>query len=89
MARVRFTQNIQRHIACPPCDVVARTVSEALDAALANNVKARDYFLDDQGALRKHIAIFVDGVPMHDRVKLSDPIEPDALIDVMQALSGG
>ena len=48
MALVRFTQNIQRHIACPPREVTARTVREALHEAL--NPTALGYFLDDQAA---------------------------------------
>ena len=89
MARVRFTQNVQRHIACPACDVSGQTVRDALNAVFAGNAQARGYFFDDQGAVRKHITIFVDGLPVRDRAMLSDAIEPDALIDVMQALSGG
>ena len=78
----------KRHIACPACDVTGQTVREVLNAAFAGNAQAKDYFLDDQGAVRKHITIFVDGLPMRDRATLSDAIEPDALIDVMQAPVG-
>jgi hypothetical protein len=66
MVRVCFTANIQRHIACPPAQVAGRTVAEVLDAVFARNEQARGYVLDDQGALRKHMAVFVNGELIHD-----------------------
>ena len=89
MPRVRFTANIQRQIACPESEPPGRTVREVLDAVWMRNPKARGYVLDDQGVVRKHVTIFVDGVPIRDREKLSDAVAADGEIDVMQALSGG
>jgi hypothetical protein len=89
MARVVFTTNIQRHIVCPPADVAGRTVREVLDAVFADNERARGYVLDDQGALRKHMLVFVDGAQVTDRDGLSDPVVANAEVFVMQALSGG
>ena len=89
MPRVAFTRNLQRHVACPPCTVVGATVRESLDAAFALYPRARGYVLDEHGALRLHMAIFVDGEPVADRRALSDPVPTSAEILVMQALSGG
>jgi len=89
MVRVVFTPNLQRHIACPPVEVAATTVREALDAAFAGNARARAYVLDDQAALRKHMVVFVDGVRIQDRVRLSDRVLENGEIYVLQALSGG
>jgi molybdopterin synthase sulfur carrier subunit len=89
MPKVVFTPNLQRHIVCPPADVAGRTVREALDAAFADNPRARSYVLDEQAALRKHMTIFVDGAPIRDRVNLSDPVTAGAKIYVLQSLSGG
>jgi hypothetical protein len=86
---VRFTQNIQRHVACPPVEVSGATVREVLEAVFAGNERARGYVLDDQGALRKHMAVYVDGEPIRDRVGLSDAVPGAGKVDVMQALSGG
>ena len=45
--------------------------------------------LDDQGAVRKHVAIFVNSQLIRDRQTLTDPIGEDDDIFVAQALSGG
>ena len=39
--------------------------------------------------MTKHVAVFVDGDQISDRVHLSDPVKDDSDIFVMQALSGG
>lgn len=89
MPRVVFTQNIQRHVDCPPSDVAGRTVREVLDAVFATNERARGYVLDEHGAVRKHMIVYVNGDMIGDRVNLSDPVALDATVYVMQALSGG
>lgn len=59
MARIEFTANLQRHVACPEADVAGSTVREVLEGVFARNPRARGYVLDDQAALRKHMGIFV------------------------------
>ena len=49
----------------------------------------RSYVLDEVGAVRKHVAVFVDGDLVTDRTGLSDPVSPTSTIHVFQALSGG
>jgi molybdopterin converting factor small subunit len=89
MAKVIFTANIQRHVACPEVQVAGGTVREVLENVFAGNSEARSYVLDDQSALRKHMAIFVDGRMIRDRTRLADPVHESSTIYVFQALSGG
>ena len=89
MPTVAFTENIQRHVDCPTIQVEGGTVAEALEAVFRDNPKARGYILDDRGVVRKHMVIFVDGDGLKDREKLSDAVQPESEIYVMQALSGG
>jgi len=49
----------------------------------------KDYILDDQGSLRKHVNIFVDGSLISDRIKLQDKLNANSEVYIMQALSGG
>lgn len=89
MALVSFTRNLQRHVPCPPCQVDGTTVQACLNRAFELYPQLRGYVLDEHGALRFHMAVFVDGVPIEDRQGLVDPISGQARIFVMQALSGG
>ncbi len=89
MAVVTFTQNLRRHLEAPPAEVTAGTVREALDRVFEANPRLRGYVLDDQGRLRKHVIVFVDGEMIADRDRLEDSIESGSEIFVMQALSGG
>lgn len=89
MVRVMFTPNIQRHITCEPTDVKPGPLSDVLEAVFEQNTSARGYVLDDRGALRKHMNIFVNGEPIKDRTTLSDAVPGGAEVYVMQALSGG
>jgi hypothetical protein len=53
------------------------------------NERARGYVLDEQGKIRQHMVVFIDGEMVRDRDKLSDPVQPASVIDVIQSLSGG
>jgi sulfur carrier protein ThiS len=60
-----------------------------LAQVFAAQPQARGYVLDEQGQLRKHIAVFVDGRRVRDRERLSDPVGEASEIYVLQALTGG
>ncbi len=89
MIQVSFTPNLLRHVDIPDADVHGATVGEALDAYFASNPRVRGYVLDEQGTVRKHVAIFINDTLIRDRQRLSDPVAADDAIFVMQALSGG
>lgn len=89
MARVVFTPNLARHVDCQPTSVPGTTVREVLDAVFEHNPRLRGYIVDDQAALRRHMSVLVDGAHVRDRAALSDRVEPQSMIHVVQALSGG
>ncbi len=89
MARVVFTKNLQRHVPCPPTEASGQSVREVLEQVFSDNSQLRLYIVDERGALRKHMTIFVDGDLITDRCNLSDAVGLDSEIYVMQALSGG
>ena len=89
MARVVFTPNLARHVDSPPTETAGRTVGEVLGEIFKANPRLGAYILDDQGGVRRHMSVFVDGRQIKDRLHLTDPVGPDARIYVAQALSGG
>lgn len=89
MPKVFFTRQLERFLAVPMVEVEGATLGEALTQVFAANPMLRGYVLDDQGALRRHVAVFVNGRPAVDRTRLTDPVGADEEIHVFQALSGG
>jgi hypothetical protein len=89
MPRVVLTRHLSRHVDALPGDLPGVTVREVLDALFAGAPRLKSYVLDDQGAVRKHVVIFVDGEQIDDRSGLGDPLRADAEVYIMQALSGG
>jgi len=62
---------------------------DALDAALTAAPGLRDYVLDEQGGVRRHVALFVNGELHHERRELGRQLTPSDRVYVAQALSGG
>jgi hypothetical protein len=84
--RVAFTSHLARHVACPEETVPGATVREALEAYFLRHPPVRSYVFDEQGELRRHVVIFVDGEQTRDRKTPSDSLGDGAEIYVMQAL---
>jgi len=89
MTSISFTSNIQRHVDAPRLEVDAHTVGEALERYFERYPQVRHYVLDDQGAVRHHMLVLLDGISIGDRRQQSDRLGPDSEIFIFQALSGG
>jgi molybdopterin synthase sulfur carrier subunit len=93
MPIVHFTANLTRHVSCPSVHVEGATVGEVLEAVFQQNPRLRSYVVDEQGALRKHMNVFVDGQQIRDRERhyssWGEPVGASSELYVMQALSGG
>ncbi len=89
MAEIHFTSHLRNLVPGAPFRVPGATVGEALQCLLGQEPQVRGYVLDDQGNLRKHVCIFVDGERLKHETALSRQIDPAAKLYVMQALSGG
>ena len=89
MPTIEFTPNLRRHVDCPTEALDADTLADCLDDYFSRWPGVRGFILDDQGAVRHHVKIMIDGRNIKDRNNLSDTLEPASRIHVFQALSGG
>jgi sulfur-carrier protein len=72
-------------------DVLAagQSVGDTLASAFGQIRQLKGYVLDEQGRLRQHVCIFLDGERLPNATARSAPLRDDSEIYVMQALSGG
>lgn len=90
MPTVKFTYALKRFFpGIRDTEAKSKTLPEVLSEMEAVYPGLRSYILDEQGNLRKHVNIFVDGEGISDRRRLSDPFTENSEIYIMQALSGG
>ncbi len=89
MAQVYFTAHLRALVEASHCDADGTVVGEALTHVFEANPRLKGYVLDEQGAVRKHVCIFLDGERLPNSTALTAPIAAKSEIYVMQALSGG
>jgi len=90
MPTIKFTYALKRYF--PQLKDMAangNTLPEILFEIESTYPGLSSYVLDEQGSLRKHVNIFIDGRMIKDRTALSDPFASNSEIYIMQALSGG
>jgi molybdopterin synthase sulfur carrier subunit len=89
MPTVEFAPALTRHVACPAQQVEAPTLRCALEAAFTAAPALRSYVLDEQGSVRKHVAVFVNAQMIASRSDLELPLAMPDKVMVIQALTGG
>ncbi len=89
MPSVEFAKSLRRHVECPVQQVPAGSLRDVLEAALLAAPGLDRYVWDDQRAVRKHVAVFVNSEMVHDRLRLDRTVAGADKVLVIQALSGG
>jgi len=90
MPKVNFTYALKRFFpGIETTFVDTENVRDTLNLLEEKFPGLRSYILDDQGHMRQHVNIFVNGELITDRETLSDPVDAGSDVYVMQALSGG
>lgn len=90
MPTIKFTHALKRFFpGLKDTPVKGNTLEEIIRAAENNYPGVRNYILDEQGRLRQHVNIFINGSLIQDREGLSDSFPENSEIYIMQALSGG
>lgn len=92
MAKVEITRHLYRFFPAledTDLDVPGATVADVIAGVEERVPGFAFYVCDERGRLRRHVNIFVGEELLRDRGKLSDPVERDTRVLIMQALSGG
>jgi molybdopterin synthase sulfur carrier subunit len=86
---VTFAKAVRRHVDCPDHEVVGETLRDVLSAYFEVFPAVRSYVVDERGAIRRHVTVFINEDLVTDREGQSDIVAADDRISVYQALSGG
>jgi len=92
MPRVELTKHLFQffpQLAGKDLVVGGATVAEVVRALDALAPGIAFYVCDERGRLRQHVNIFIEEAAVIDRRELSDRVEPDSRVFIIQALSGG
>jgi len=89
MPIVEFAPALTRHVPCPPQQVDAATLRSGLEAAWRAAPELRGYVLDEQGSVRKHVAVFINARMIASRSDLDVPLSAHDKVMVVKALTGG
>ena len=89
MVTVEFAASLRRHVDCTPQSVTPGTLRDVLEGALHAAPTLARYVFDDQRAVRKHVAVFVNGHLVPERVQLNQSLGAGDQVLVVQALTGG
>lgn len=90
MAHVHFTPHLRQFFDLPEVhEVAAEDVASLVRALDVRWPGLGFYITDEQGRLRQHVALWVDGRQVKDRQALSDAVTPASSVYVLQSLSGG
>ena len=90
MVRVEFTSLLKRFFPnLTSLNIEANSVAELIFELDVKYPGLSAYLIQEQGGLRKHVNIFVNGQMIKDRVNLSDTLLHNDKVNIIQALSRG
>lgn len=90
MPTVKFTKALKRFFPeLADTTIEGTNLKEALTEVDRSYPGLKRYLLDDNGSLRKHVNIFIDGNLLSNRDTLNESFTEHSEIYIIQALSGG
>lgn len=90
MATINFTSALKRFYPnLTPVHAKADTIGDILLELNQFYPNISDFLVDEHGALRQHINIFIGDSMINDRETLGDRVDERAEVLIFQALSGG
>jgi len=90
MATVNFTKALKRFFpSLEPVNLNGASVAEIVEEIEKQHPGIKNYLLDNSGALREHVNVFIGEEKIKDQLQLSDSVKATDEIFILQALSGG
>lgn len=88
--KVHFTPALKRFVPnLDSIEVDGSTVADVIRNVETVYPGLTDYIIEENGALRKHVNIFINDTFIRDRKTLSDAVQDTDNVYIIQALSGG
>ncbi len=90
MPTVNYTSALKRFFPkLEPTHTEASHMREVLNELEKMYPGIKDYIIDESGALRQHVNIFINGNLIQDTETLDKTLSPQDEVYILQALSGG
>ncbi|MDN5210995.1 MoaD/ThiS family protein [Fulvivirgaceae bacterium BMA12] len=90
MPTIKFTYALKRfYPGLKEVSIAADTVADVVRKLDEIYPRMSTYIVDERGALRKHVNIFIGSTIIEDKISLADKVRDDDEVYIMQALSGG
>ena len=90
MPKINFTGHLKRfYPELASMEVKGLSVADCLKEIEVQYAGLKSYIVDENGALRQHVNIYIGNQMVKDRKYLRDTIKVNDEIYIMQAISGG
>lgn len=90
MPRVQFTRHLVRFFpTLRDGEFEGATLAEVIRSIDRAHPGLGGYVVDDRGAVRRHVNVFLGDDLLRDRARVDDPLPDGVTISIFQALSGG
>ncbi len=90
MPRIKFTSALKRFFPdLRDIEVEGSKLSELIHNINLSFPGISNYIVEENGNLREHVNIYLDGKMIQDRDQLSDKVDDKNEVVIFQAISGG
>ena len=90
VATVRIPGSLRAQVGgASTVEIEGETVQEILESLASQHPGIRSRLLDDGGALRRFVNVFVDDEDIRHRDGVHTPVEPGQRVSILPAVAGG
>ena len=85
MTTIQLRTPLKHNVGASSVEVTGSSVAEVVLALEQQAPAVKGWVLDEQGRVRRHVNVFVNGEPASE----GDPVNPADRIDIIHAITGG